>query len=137
MRKYLIAGLLVWMPLGITFLVIRAIVGFLDQTLLLLPDAYQPDNFLGIHIPGLGVLLAVVLVLATGIRCQSVRATDSECLGILVIKDSSGQNTLCGYQANTRSRISNRWTVISPCTFGGISKKRGLESRFYDVRSAR
>lgn len=66
MRKYLIAGLLVWMPLGITFLVIRAIIGFLDQTLLLLPDAYQPDNFLGIHIPGLGVLLAVVLVLATG-----------------------------------------------------------------------
>jgi uncharacterized membrane protein len=66
MRKYLIAGLLVWMPLGITFLVIRAIVGFLDQTLLLLPEAYQPDNFLGIHIPGLGVLLAVVLVLATG-----------------------------------------------------------------------
>lgn len=66
MRKYLIAGLLVWMPLGITFLVIRAIVGFLDQTLLLLPKAYQPDNLLGIHIPGLGVLLAVVLVLATG-----------------------------------------------------------------------
>ncbi|MCX4188407.1 DUF502 domain-containing protein [Methylophaga sp. OBS4] len=66
MRKYLIAGLLVWMPLGITFLVIKAIVGFLDQTLLLLPDAYQPDNVLGFHIPGLGVVLAVVLVLATG-----------------------------------------------------------------------
>lgn len=66
MRKYLIAGLLVWMPLGITFLVIRAIVGFLDKTLLLLPAAYQPDNLLGFHIPGLGVLLAVVLVLATG-----------------------------------------------------------------------
>jgi uncharacterized membrane protein len=66
MRKYLIAGLLVWMPLGITFLVIRAIVGFLDKTLLLLPDAYQPDNLLGFHIPGLGVLLAVFLVLMTG-----------------------------------------------------------------------
>jgi len=66
MRKYLIAGLLVWMPLGITFLVIRAIVGFLDKTLLLLPDAYQPDNLLGFHVPGLGVLLAIVLVLATG-----------------------------------------------------------------------
>ncbi len=66
MRKYLIAGLLVWMPLGITFLVIRAIVGFLDQTLLLLPETYQPDNLLGFHVPGLGVLLAVVLVLATG-----------------------------------------------------------------------
>jgi len=66
MRKYLIAGLLVWMPLGITFLVIRAIVGFLDKSLLLLPDTYQPDTLLGFHLPGLGVLLAVVLVLATG-----------------------------------------------------------------------
>lgn len=66
MRKYLIAGLLVWMPLGITFLVIRAIVSLLDQTLLLLPQAYQPDNVLGFHIPGLGVVLAVVLVLTTG-----------------------------------------------------------------------
>ena len=66
MRKYLIAGLLVWMPLGITFLVIRAIVGFLDKTLLLLPHGYQPDNLLGFHIPGLGVVLAIVLVLATG-----------------------------------------------------------------------
>ncbi len=66
MRKYLIAGLLVWMPLGITFLVVRAIVGFLDQILLLLPQQYQPDNLLGMHIPGLGVVLAVVLVLATG-----------------------------------------------------------------------
>jgi uncharacterized membrane protein len=66
MRKYLIAGLLVWMPLGITFLVIRAIVGLLDQTLLLLPAAYQPDNLLGFHLPGIGVVLSIILVLATG-----------------------------------------------------------------------
>ncbi len=66
MRKYLIAGLLVWMPLGITFLVVRAIVGFLDKILLLLPQQYQPDNLLGFHLPGLGVVLAIVLVLATG-----------------------------------------------------------------------
>lgn len=66
MKKYLIAGLLVWMPLGITFLVVRAIVDFLDRTLLLLPGAYQPDNLLGFHIPGFGVVLAVVMVLATG-----------------------------------------------------------------------
>jgi len=66
MKKYLIAGLLVWMPLGVTFLVIRAIVGFLDKILLWLPQAYQPDNLLGIHIPGLGVALAIILVLVTG-----------------------------------------------------------------------
>lgn len=66
MKKYLIAGLLVWMPLGITFLVVRAIVDFLDRSLLLLPDAFQPDNLLGFHIPGFGVVLAVTMVLATG-----------------------------------------------------------------------
>jgi len=66
MRKYLIAGLLVWMPLGITFLVIRAIVSVLDSVWLLLPLEYQPDNLLGMHIPGLGVVLSVILVLATG-----------------------------------------------------------------------
>ncbi|MDO8826481.1 DUF502 domain-containing protein [Methylophaga sp.] len=66
MRKYLIAGLLVWMPLGITFLVVRAIVGFLDKSLVLLPDAFQPDRLFGFNIPGLGVVLAVALVLVTG-----------------------------------------------------------------------
>lgn len=66
MRKYLIAGLLVWMPLGITFLVIRAVVGFLDKSLVLLPDAFQPDRLFGFNIPGLGVVLAVALVLVTG-----------------------------------------------------------------------
>jgi len=66
MRKYLIAGLLVWMPLGITFLVVRAIVDFLDRSLLLLPREYQPDHLLGMHIPGIGVVLSIILVLATG-----------------------------------------------------------------------
>jgi uncharacterized membrane protein len=66
MRKYLIAGLLVWIPLGITFLVVRAVVGFLDKILLWLPATYQPEALLGIHIPGLGVVLAIILVLATG-----------------------------------------------------------------------
>lgn len=54
------------MPLGITFLVVRAIVGFLDKSLLLLPDAFQPERVLGFNIPGLGVVLAVALVLVTG-----------------------------------------------------------------------
>lgn len=66
MRKYLIAGLLVWMPLGITFLVIRAIVGLLDKTLLLIPEMYRPETLLGFNIPGLGVALAIILVLVTG-----------------------------------------------------------------------
>ena len=67
MRKYLIAGLLVWMPVGITFLIIRAVIDFIDKILLWLPASYQPDVILKFHIPGLGVVLAIILVLITGI----------------------------------------------------------------------
>lgn len=66
-RRYLIAGLLVWLPLGVTLLVIRLLVGFMDKTLLIIPEAYHPDTLLGFHLPGLGLLLAVAIVLVTGV----------------------------------------------------------------------
>lgn len=67
MRRYLIAGLLVWLPLGVTVLVIKALVGFMDQWLLLLPPHLRPDALLGFHVPGLGVVLSVLMVLLTGV----------------------------------------------------------------------
>lgn len=66
MKRYLIAGLLVWVPLGVTVMVVKLLVDVMDQTLLWLPEAYRPDNLLGVHIPGLGVVLSVVVVLGTG-----------------------------------------------------------------------
>jgi len=66
LRRYLIAGLLLWLPLGVTILVIRLLVGTMDQTLLLLPERLRPDALFGFHIPGLGLVLAVSVVLLTG-----------------------------------------------------------------------
>lgn len=65
-RRYLTAGLLVWVPLGVTILIIAFLVDLMDQTLLLIPAAYRPDALLGFHIPGLGVLLTFLVVLLTG-----------------------------------------------------------------------
>jgi uncharacterized membrane protein len=67
MKRYLIAGLLVWVPLGITIWVLHSLVTTLDQTLLLFPQAAQPDRLLGIHIPGFGVLLSFLILLGTGV----------------------------------------------------------------------
>ncbi len=67
MRRYLIAGLLVWVPLGVTLLVITTLVDLLDRVLLLLPPEWRPDALLGVHIPGLGVLVSVIVVFVTGI----------------------------------------------------------------------
>ena len=66
MRRYLIAGLLVWVPLGITLWVLDALVSALDQSLLLVPESVRPDKLLGYHIPGFGVLLSFLILLATG-----------------------------------------------------------------------
>ena len=66
-RKYLIAGLIVWVPVVATLFVIKVVVDLLDQVLLILPERYHPDALLGFHLPGLGVLLSVAIVLATGV----------------------------------------------------------------------
>ncbi len=65
-RRYIIAGLLVWLPIWVTLLVIRFLVELLDGTMSLLPRAYQPDSLIGFHIPGLGVLISILIVFFTG-----------------------------------------------------------------------
>ncbi len=65
-RRWLLAGLLVLVPLAITLSVLNWIVGTLDQTLLILPQAWHPDRLLGFHIPGFGVLLTFGIVLTMG-----------------------------------------------------------------------
>jgi uncharacterized membrane protein len=67
MKKYFITGLLIWIPLAITIWVLKLVVDVLDQSLLLLPAAFQTENWLGIHIPGLGAILTVVIVFVTGV----------------------------------------------------------------------
>lgn len=67
MKRYLVAGLLIWLPLGVTLMVVKLLVNWLDGVLLLMPEHYRPDQLLGFHIPGLGVLLSVLVVLLTGV----------------------------------------------------------------------
>jgi uncharacterized membrane protein len=67
MRRYIIAGLLVWVPLGITIWVLAFLINTLDQTLLLLPESLRPEAVFGYRIPGLGVLLSAAILLLTGV----------------------------------------------------------------------
>ena len=67
MKKYFITGLLVWTPLGITIWVLKLLIDFMDQSLLLLPRAYQPEVLFGRYIPGIGAILIVLVILLTGL----------------------------------------------------------------------
>jgi uncharacterized membrane protein len=66
-KKYFITGLLIWIPLVITIWVLKLVVDVLDQSLLLLPVGWQTERWLGVHIPGLGALLTVLIVFVTGV----------------------------------------------------------------------
>ena len=72
MKKYLITGLLIWVPLVITLWVLSLLVDTLDQSLLLLPVSWQPRSWIGFHIPGLGALLTLAVVLATGVFAANI-----------------------------------------------------------------
>ena len=72
LRKWLFSGLLVLVPLIITLWVLDWVVGTLDQTLRILPTSWQPDQLLGVHIPGLGVVFALVVLLSIGALASNI-----------------------------------------------------------------
>lgn len=67
MKRYFVTGLLIWVPLGITLWVLDLLIGTLDQSLLLLPAEWQPEAWLGLRIPGLGVILTALVIFVTGV----------------------------------------------------------------------
>jgi len=66
LRRWFVAGLLVWIPLGITLWVLNLLVNLMDESLRLLPDTMQSDALFGFHVPGLGIILTLAIVLGTG-----------------------------------------------------------------------
>ncbi|SUA44365.1 integral membrane protein [Neisseria zoodegmatis] len=67
LKKYLITGVLVWLPIAVTLWVITYIVSASDQLLNLLPAHWQPKHFLGFNIPGLGVIVTMLALFITGL----------------------------------------------------------------------
>lgn len=72
LKKYFITGLLIWIPLVITVWVLSAIIGTMDQSLRLLPEAIHPEKLLGFHIPGAGTLLTLLVVFLTGLVTANI-----------------------------------------------------------------
>ena len=67
LRRYLVAGVLVWLPIVATVWVVVTLLHIMDRTLLLLPPAYRPEAVVGFELPGLGAVFALVVLLLTGL----------------------------------------------------------------------
>ncbi len=71
-KRYFVTGLLLWVPLGITLYALNLIISTLDQSLLLLPVSWRPESWLGVKLPGLGVILTLLVILLSGIITTNV-----------------------------------------------------------------
>lgn len=80
MKKYIVAGLLVWLPLAITIWVLLWVLGVMDGLFLWLLGAGEAVLPAGMgagidrlrHVPGLGVLVLVALLLVTGVFVTNI-----------------------------------------------------------------
>ncbi|MEC9416103.1 MAG: DUF502 domain-containing protein [Pseudomonadota bacterium] len=72
LRKYLITGLLVWLPIVVTVLLFRFLITLMDQTLILLPPQIRPETLIGFTLPGLGLILTILVLLITGIFAANI-----------------------------------------------------------------
>ncbi|MDG1445512.1 MAG: DUF502 domain-containing protein [Methylophilaceae bacterium] len=72
MKKYFITGLLVLVPLVITFWVLSSLIQTMDQSLLLLPEQWQPEQLFGVSMVGLGAILTVAVVFVTGLIATNI-----------------------------------------------------------------
>jgi len=72
LRKYIIAGLLVWLPFAATIVIVKLLIDLMDKTILFLPPEWQPANLFGFSIPGLGVVLAISILLLTGVLAANL-----------------------------------------------------------------
>ena len=72
LKKYIIAGLLVWLPFAATVVIVKLLIDLLDKTVLLLPPEWHPVALLGFSIPGFGIILALSILLLTGMLAANL-----------------------------------------------------------------
>ena len=64
--------MLIWVPLVITLWVLTLIIRTMDQSLLLLPEAFRPEHLMGFYLPGIGAVLTILIVLITGMVATNI-----------------------------------------------------------------
>lgn len=72
LRRSLVTGLIVWVPLVVTVVVVRFLINLMDRSLLVLPPAWRPEALLGFHVPGLGLLLTILVLIVTGLLAANL-----------------------------------------------------------------
>ncbi len=66
-KRYIVPGLLVWLPILGTFYIIKFMINVMDDLINLLPTQYHPSTLIGFHIPGIGLFVSIIILFVTGV----------------------------------------------------------------------
>ncbi len=71
LRNYFISGLLFWIPLVLTFIVIRFFLELLNK---IIPPKYLPETLFNLNtdFPGSGIVLVLLVILVTGVMVSNI-----------------------------------------------------------------
>jgi hypothetical protein len=130
-KRYFITGLLIWVPLGITMWVLDLLVSNMDRILLLLPLQLRTEQWLGVHIPGLGVVLTLLIVFLTGLLAANI-------IGQRLVRFWEGvlaRIPVVNSIYNGVKQVSD--TLFSQGTAGAVSAARLVDHRVPDRRAGR
>jgi uncharacterized membrane protein len=71
LKQIFLTGLAVTIPIGLTFYILFFLIDIMDGLLKIIPVRYHPDTLLGIHIPGLGIIVTLALITIAGLVTTS------------------------------------------------------------------
>jgi len=74
-KRVFLTGLAVVIPAGLTLYILSFIINVMDNLLQVIPSDYQPDNLFGVHIPGLGAIVTVLIIFICGLVTTSYLGT--------------------------------------------------------------
>jgi hypothetical protein len=122
LRKWLLSGLLVLVPLIITLGVLDWVVSTLDKTLNILPVAWHPDRWIGLRIPGLGVLFALAVLLSIGALASNIVGNRTgELVACVAAPHPGGSVHLFGRQADFRHAFFRKRQRLSQGAAGAVA----------------
>ncbi len=71
-KRYFLAGFAVFVPIALTLYIIKVVVFKLDAIFRFVPSRFQPDTYLPFHVPGLGLIATIILILFVGIMAKNL-----------------------------------------------------------------
>lgn len=71
LKQIFLTGLAVTIPIGLTLYILFFLIDIMDGLLKIIPVRYHPDTLLGIHIPGLGIIVTLALITIAGLVTTS------------------------------------------------------------------